>query len=259
MVTAFALYGIWVLTTYLLEGLPQTLLRPEAQGLRFAYTAVANLMVGTLGSLILLRRLILTGTVTALASGFGSHRRSALGALLGAVLGVALLAVQTPPGTSPIAMTNVFAQVLPVSVAEVLVCWSLVGAVVGSSMGPRASRVTQAIVVSVVASLTFGVYHAAHSAPFNTPGMIAMLTAVGVVTSAVFVLLRDVYGTVAFHNCLAVYGVLGTLTATGRVSEYAQPSAPLLITALVPLAILIVARTLLLREGAPRRPTTGVP
>jgi hypothetical protein len=89
--------------------------------------------------------------------------------------------------------------------------------------------------------------------------MIAMLTAVGVVTSAVFVLLRDVYGTIAFHNCLAVYGVLGTLVETGKVSRYAGLSAPLLITALASLAILIVARTLLLRDGAPRRPTTGVP
>jgi hypothetical protein len=259
VVAALALYGVWVLTTYLLEGLPQTLLRPEAQGLRLAYTGVANLMIGTLGSLILLRRLILTGSVTALAAGFGSHRRSALGALLGAVLGVAFLAAQDAPGTSLIVMTNVFAQALPVSVAEVLVCWSLVGAGVGSSIGLRVSRVTQAIAVSVVASVTFGVYHAAHSAPFNTLSMIAMLTAVGVVTSAVFVLLRDVYGTIAFHNCLAVYGVLGTLVETGKVSRYAGLSAPLLITALASLEILIVARTLLLRDGAPRRPTTGVP
>ena len=259
VVAAFALYGVWVLTTYLLEGLPQTLLRPEAQGLRFAYTAAANLMVGTLGPLILLRRLIVTGTVTALAAGFGSHLRSALGALLGAILGVAFLAAQAPRGTSLIVMTNVFAQVLPVSVAEVLVCWSVVGAVVGSSIGLRASRGRQAIVVSVVASVIFGVYHAAHSAPFNTPGMIAMLTAVGAVTSAVFLLLRDVYGTIAFHNCLAVYGVLGTLVATGKVSEYGELRTPLLVTALASLVMLVIARTLLLRNGAHPRPTTDVP
>jgi hypothetical protein len=111
----------------------------------------------------------------------------------------------------------------------------------------------------VVASVTFGVYHAAHSAPFNTPGMIATLTAVGAVTSTVFLLLRDVYGTIVFHNCLAVYGVLETLVATGKVGEYGELRAPLLITALASLAILVIARILVLRDGARRRPTTDVP
>jgi hypothetical protein len=45
------LYVLWVAITYVLEGFPKTLLRPEAQALRTTYTISANLIVGTLGSM----------------------------------------------------------------------------------------------------------------------------------------------------------------------------------------------------------------
>lgn len=173
MAAALVLYGVWMLTTYLLEGLPTTLLRPEAQGLRIVYTTVTNLIVGTLGSVLILRRLVLSGAVTALEAGFGSPRRSLIGVTLGAVLGAAFLVAQDPPAVPLLVIINVFAQVLPVSVAEVLVCWSIVGSIAGSSVGQRAGRALKAIVLTAVASVAFGVYHVGHSAPFNSPSMIA--------------------------------------------------------------------------------------
>ena len=253
MAAALALYGLWVLTTCLMEGLPNTLLRPEAHGLRIAYTTVANLIVGTLGSMLLLRRLVLTGAVTAPEAGFGRPRRSVVSVTLGAVLGAAFLAAQDPPAVPLVVIINVFAQVLPVSIAEVLVCWSIIGSVAVSSVDQRAGRTINAIVLTAVASVAFGVYHVGHSPPFNSPTMIALLTAVGVVTSAVFLALRDVYGTVMFHNFLAVHGVLRTLIETGKVTEYATPMAPLLITGIGSVALLMVARMLVLRDATPRR------
>ena len=85
--------------------------------------------------------------------------------------------------------------------------------------------------------------------------MIAMLTAVSVVTSTFFVVLRDVYGTIVFHNFLALHGVLRALVETGKITEYATPIALLLIAAGASLALLIVARVLFLRGEKSSRPS----
>ena len=47
---ALALYLLWVLVTYLLEGRILTLQRPEATGARLAYELVANILIGIGGS-----------------------------------------------------------------------------------------------------------------------------------------------------------------------------------------------------------------
>lgn len=79
----------------------------------------------------------------------------------------------------------------------------------------------------LVASGLFGVYHLAHSPPFNVPSMALFLSVVGLATGAVFFLGRDVWGTMVFHNLLALTGVLGALAAEGRPGDYEtlRPSA----------------------------------
>jgi len=52
---ALALYLLWVLVTYLLEGRILILQRPEATGARLAYALVANILIGIGGSVLVVR------------------------------------------------------------------------------------------------------------------------------------------------------------------------------------------------------------
>ena len=70
---------------------------------------------------------------------------------------------------------------------------------------------------ALAASVLFGLYHFAHSSPFSTIPMVALLTGVGFVTSAFFFLSRDIYATIVLHNFLGVFGVVQALAASGRL------------------------------------------
>ena len=62
---ALALYLLWALATYLLEGRILTLQRPEATGARLAYALVANIFVGIGGSVLVIRFLFRVGEISA--------------------------------------------------------------------------------------------------------------------------------------------------------------------------------------------------
>jgi hypothetical protein len=249
--SVLGLYALWVLTTYLLEGAPGTLLRPEAHGLRLTYTVIANLTVGTLSSMLVLRRVIAASGGRVRPLGFGSVRRAVLASVLGLALGGGVYVARGAPSLHPVILVNGLAQVLPVSVAEVLVCWALVGVVAGQSWARGAGPLLRGITMAIVASVAFGLYHIAHSPPFNTPGMIGLLTLVGVVTSVFFVTVRDVYGTIAFHNFLALFGVLQALAARGALGHYEAPHPTLLATAVVALGLLIATHVRLIGSARP--------
>jgi hypothetical protein len=244
---ALAAYAAWTAATYLLEGLPGTLLRPEAVGLRLAYALVASLLLGILLPLWLLGRWARAGLAMREQLGFSSARRVAAGVVLGAAAGYALFAMNLETPAHPMAVANAFAQVWVVSVAEVLVCWGLVGSAVEAALRPR-SRVAASIVAALVASALFGAYHLAHSAPFNEPRMVAFLAGIGLVTSLWWFASRDVYSTAVFHNFFAVTGVLAALQAGGLVAERPALALPLWITALAGTIALVVPAVLWVRR-----------
>ena len=134
------------------------------------------------------------------------------------------------------------------SAAEVVVCWAVLGASVEALLKPH-GRAISAIAAALVASLMFGIYHFAHSAPFNTIGMVALLTAVGLATSAFFFIGRDVYATILFHNLLGVFGVLQALAESGRLDALTTLQAPLLIMAAAAAGSLAVLDRVLLRRS----------
>jgi FtsH-binding integral membrane protein len=157
----------------------------------------------------------------------------------GAVLGFVFYA-QNPPSMNPTVILNAYAQVLTATIAEILVCWAVVGATF-ESLTKRTAKAVSLVVGIIAASVLFGVYHFAHSPPFNTVGLVLTLTLVGVITSLFFFISRNVYGSIVFHNFLGIFGVLQALTASGNLTAYDQPMYPAYVLALVSVIIVIAA------------------
>lgn len=163
------------------------------------------------------RAFVASGFVTGRDLGFGSLSRTLGTAGVAGVLGLGAYLLQRPPSTDPVVVVNAFAQVLPVSIAEVVVCWVVVGGSVAALVRHRGlSEWVADGTALVVASVLFGVYHFAHSPPFNTVGMVGVLTLVSVGTGLFYFVGGSTDGALVFHNFLAVFGVTTALVEAGR-------------------------------------------
>ncbi|WP_411964718.1 type II CAAX prenyl endopeptidase Rce1 family protein [Haloferax sp. YSMS24] len=250
VLAAVGVYVLWVVATFVFEGRIQTLLRPDATLDRLVYAVVANLLVGTLLAMLVVRRIVASGVVTPARIGFRPLVRTIAAVVAAGVVGLALYVVQNPPTTDPVVVANVFAQVVPTSIAEVVVCWVLVGGTVEALLRARGSNRYVAIGVAIVtASVLFGVYHVGHSPPFNTLPQVALLTVVGVVTSLVYFGTRDVYATVVFHTLLALTGVTQSLAAAGRLETFTDLIVPLFAVAFVAVAVFVAADVFFVRRA----------
>jgi len=216
---------------------------------RLLYAGIANIGVGTAGTLLLLKWLVgqqlLQWPTPRLGHGV-SARLTALAAAIGIGTGYFLLAGGVWHG--PAELTNAFAQVFVVSAAEVMVCWGLIGLFtthVLSFLGRHWSAAAGA----AAASLAFGLYHFAHSPPFNNPAMVVFLTFVGLGTSLFFFATRDLLATIAFHNFPALAGVTRALLEGGRVDALAHLQPMLLGTAAVSLVLVLAGERLLQQQS----------
>src|SRR5829696_1388292 len=251
---AIGLYLLWVLVTYLLEGRIHTFQRPEAMGARLFYALVANILIGIGGSALVISFLSRAGTISTEQAGFRGLRHAAVAVVVGVALGLAFYALQGAPSWNPIVLINTYAQVLVTSIAEILVCWAVVGSVCQALLQDR-GRWASVILAAIIASLLFGVYHFAHSPPFSTIPLVVILSVVGLLTSVFFFVSRDVYGTIAFHNFSGILGVIRALETTGNLPVFERPIIPLLVMAVVAIALLITAHVLWLNSGtAPTLP-----
>jgi hypothetical protein len=242
LLVAGAVYLAWTLATYLLEGRVSLLTRPDPLG-RALYAVVANILIGTALAAWALRWMIDQAAITAEQVGFRAPRRALVAAAIGIALGLGVFLLQRPRSVEPLVILNVFAQVLPTSVAEVSVCWAAVGAAAESTARAWGRAVSLAVGIAAAAVL-FGVYHFAHSAPFNQPGVVVFLTLVGLGTGLVYVLGRDIYATIIIHNFLGMVGIIGSV----ELAAFRQPLYPLYILALVALLVLMGAHAVLIRR-----------
>jgi hypothetical protein len=252
IVAAVALFFLWMLATWALEGRIETLRRPDAAADRAIYALAANILIGIILGVVLLRSLVRRRSLTRTAAGFGVATPSGVSVLIALVSGFAFFASAGVPSRSSIVLINAFAQVLVVSAAEVVVCWALLGATVEALLKGR-GRIISRISAAAVAAIAFGVYHFAHSSPFNTPGMAALLTAVGLVTGMFFFVTRDVYATILFHNFLAMAGVVQALDASSQLNSFAKLQPHLLITAIISIGALGLSDRFLLRGRPAKR------
>jgi membrane protease YdiL (CAAX protease family) len=243
---ALGLYLAWVAATYLLEGRPALLQRPDPLA-RADYTVVANVLIGTLLAGWVLRNLVGRGDLTLDEVGFRSPRRTLLAIAAGAALGSGIFLANGPRSLEPLVVLNVFAQVLPTTIAEVMVCWAVLGNT-AAIVTARKDRVLAVGVGLVVSSVLFGAYHFAHSSPFNQVPVVLFLTWVGVVTSLVYFIGRDVYATAIAHNALGMTGIMNT----APIEALRQPLYPLYALALLAVLALVGTHVLLTRAGDDR-------
>lgn len=214
-----AVYVLWVLLTYRLEGRPRTLQRPHATRGRLLYTLIANILVGIVFSGWLLRSLVREQTVPPAAAGFSTPSHILTMSAIGFLLGVVFLILQRPRIKHPMALINIYIQTWTVSVAEILICWVLIGSYAEALFSTRILPVAM-LPAAVLSSILFGLYHYAHSPPFNTPEMVMRLTGIGLITSLFFFLSRDVYATIIFHNFFATFGVLRSFQTPDHVDTF---------------------------------------
>jgi len=237
---ALGTYATWTAVTWLLEGRIETFLRPDAVGDRLVYTGVANLVIGTVVALVIVKEFVQSEFTSRSDLGFRSVRRTLAATLIAGVLGFSLYALQQPPTTNPVVVANVFAQVLPVSIAEVIVCWVVVGGSVAALLRQRGlNRHLASGSALIVSTVLFGVYHFAHSPPFNSLEMVGLLSVVGIGTGLIYFVGGSFYGALVFHNFMALFGIVSSLADEGELGTYQEPLAPLLATALVVLLVLV--------------------
>jgi len=241
---AFGLFAVWTLATYLLEARLGTFLRPDATT-RFVYTVVANVLIGTIGAALVIRTLVRRAEFPRVTTyGIARPLRILVLVPVAAVVAALFLMGQQLPTSDPVVLPNASAQVIVVSIAEVVVCWALFGAVLRNAVGP--GFMSAGIAVLFVA-LAFGVYHFAHSPPFNTPPMVLLLSGVGVATGMFFFLGGDLYSTIVLHNAFAIRGVVQALHESGNLDRYASPQLPLIATAIAAVVVLVIADVVLIR------------
>lgn len=246
---AVGLYAVWILATYLLEGRILTLLRPEAVGARLTYAVVANILVGVIGAGLVLRAAVRRTSLGPARFGLRSPGRTAFSVALGLTVGFVAFVLQQPVTLAPTVIGNAFAQVWVVSVAEVLVCWVVLGKAVETSMIAAQSRLSPILAAWIVSAVAFGAYHFAHSAPFNTVPMVGFLSVVGLVTGAFFFGIGELYGTILFHNFLALKGVTDTLAEGGRLEHFGTLQLPLIATALIVTGALVAVDYMVRRQS----------
>ncbi|RIJ14334.1 CPBP family intramembrane metalloprotease [Henriciella mobilis] len=242
---ALGLWIAWTGATWWLEGRINTLGRPDAVVERLIYAILANLLIGVLAAGLVLRRRFTIASAQPRRSGFGPLRRSALFVPAGLAAGLLFYMAGGAPSLDPVVILNAYAQVFVVSMAEVMVCWAVVAGSVRRSVEYRAWLAVPA--AAIIASVLFGVYHFAHSAPFNTPSMVAFLSVIGLVTSAVFFLTEDLYATIAFHNALGTLGIVRALDSAGSLAAFETVQWPLIATAFAGLCILVAVDVTVVR------------
>src|SRR5512139_2900693 len=129
IVLAFLTYLVWVIVTYLLEGRILTLLRPEAVTARMVYVLVANILVGIILALWVIRKAMGTELISLESAGYRPLKRSILAVIIAFLGGLAILLIQHQGAPNPVVLLNVYAQVLTVTIAEVAICWGMIGSI----------------------------------------------------------------------------------------------------------------------------------
>lgn len=233
------------MATYLLEGRITLLQKPNPLG-RLIYAVIANMMIGAVIAIWLLRPSILQRFVTIQQLGFQSSlKRVLIAVVIAGLIGFALFVIQKPASLNAIVILDIFSQTLPGSIAEVVICWAVVGTAFESIFKQKSKKVISIILAAAASIILFGIYHFAHSPPFNQPNMVLFIMYPGVLTSIVYFVGRDIYAAIVFHNFQALFGVMNNV----NIESLLHPVYPLIMIAIVSIAILVLSDLLVVRKA----------
>lgn len=230
---SIGIFAVWMLLTFLLEGLRNTL--NDGSGIdRLLYAGIANILVGSLVTGLLVISGYKAGILDRKDLGFSGIKRTSIMIVVAITVGTLIFVMQGVPSSDPVVLINGFAQVFPTTLAEVMVCWVFIGSA-GKAIMNKLGKVPTTLILMTISSTLFGLYHFAHSAPFNTIGMVFVLTVIGVLTSLVYYLGKDIFSTLIFHNLMATFGVVGALE-DGALTDLKIPLMVLMGASLIVLA-----------------------
>lgn len=244
---ALSIYITWVAATYILEGRIHLFQTVDPIG-RMTYVVIANIAIGTVLSAIAIRYLLKAQFVKPDQLGLSKSRLRTVAIIASAAAGgLVLFLLQSPRTIEPIVVFNAFMQVLPVSIAEVMVCWALIGSSFESlAKNSNKGRIVSSVIVgAVAASVLFGVYHYAHSPPFNQTSMILFLMLPSIATAVTYFLGRDIYAAVIVQNFMGIVGVMAGLP---NLEVYRQPMVPLYVLSAVSVAALVISVSVMLKK-----------
>lgn len=237
----------------MLEGRINLLKEPDVLG-RFTYVITANILIGIILAIYLLNRSITSKFSSLNRLGFRSMTRTLLMVTIAVIVGLLLFMVQRPSSLNPTIIMNIFAQTLPTSIAEVVVCWVLVGVSFESFLLTRrrtihidkGNKIMYVILAAVIATVFFALYHFAHSEPFNQSRIVLFLMLPGLLTSAFYFSVRDLYATIIFHNFQAMYGVMESMNT---IESLLRPSYPIITLSIVSILVLVTLDLFIIRRA----------
>jgi hypothetical protein len=241
-----AAYVAWVAATYILEGRINLFQSVDPVG-RITYVVIANIAIGTVLAMLAIRHLLKWQFIRPEQIGVSKSRLRTAAVIAAAIAGgLGLFMLQNPRTMEPIVVLNAFMQVLPVSIAEVMVCWALIGSSF-ESLGRNRGKVASILLGAVAASVLFGVYHYAHSPPFNQTSMVLFLMLPSIATAVTYFLARDIYAAVIVQNFMGIVGVMAGLP---DLEAYRQPMIPVYALSAASIAALVVSVSIILARTA---------
>jgi ABC-type uncharacterized transport system permease subunit len=129
-----------------------------------------------------------------------------------------------------------------------MVCWALIGSSFESvtKNQNKEGAVSSILIGAVTASVLFGVYHYAHSPPFNQTSIVLFLMLPSIATAVTYFLGRDIYAAVIAQNFMGIFGVIANLPA---LEPFRQPMVPIYALSAVSVTTLVISVSVTLKRS----------
>jgi hypothetical protein len=203
---------------------------------RALYILIANIFVGIILASWAIKASMSSASEDRADLGFRSRGHTLLAVLVTFILGLGLFLILNPTSREPIFILNIFSLVLPVSIAEVMVCWALVGKGF-ERLFKEKSKPASILAGILMADIFFAFYHFAHRPPFNQLSVELFLLIPGLVTGLVYFIGRELYAAIVIQNFLGMIGV----SRNADAQFYGQPLYPLYYLALLAVLALLLS------------------
>jgi hypothetical protein len=203
LVIPFAIYTVWLLETFLLEGNMHTFERFDPSGI-FLYTIIACIMTGMVAPLLYIRNTFISGAVNMFQIGFRSLKRTLLACVLTGSMSYGAVILFNPFGTDRFAFANAVILLLPGAIASVMMCWVLMGTHVQVFVRSGGAIISISVGI-MVTTVLFGVTTFAYFPAVLQQDVLFSSGIIGIIAAFFFFSVRDVYATVLLVAVCSVF------------------------------------------------------